>query len=46
MLKDCPEWYDDMHKLYTRRGSWVLVLGVKDMDTMSVNKVQICGPIC
>ena len=24
MLKDCPEWYDETYKWYTRRGSQVL----------------------
>jgi hypothetical protein len=37
----CPEWYDETYKWYTRRGSRVLALGVKDMDAMGVDKVCI-----
>jgi len=44
MLKECPEWYDETYKWYTRRGSWVLALGAKDMDTMSMDKVRRCVP--
>jgi len=40
MLRDCPEWYDETYKWYTRRGSRVLALGAKDMDNMSVDKVR------
>jgi manganese-transporting P-type ATPase len=40
MLRECPEWYDETYKWYTRRGSRVLALGAKDMDAMSVDKVR------
>ena len=39
MLRVCPEWYDETYKWYTRRGSRVLALGMKDMDAMGVDKV-------
>jgi manganese-transporting P-type ATPase len=41
MLKDCPAWYDET---YTRRGSRVLALGAKDMDTLNMDKVRL-GPV-
>jgi len=41
MLKVCTEWYDETYKWYTRRGSRVLALGVKDMDAMGVDKVHV-----
>src|ERR1700691_2484912 len=44
MLKECPKWYDETYKWYTRRGSRVLALGARDMDTMSVDKVRRCVP--
>jgi cation-transporting ATPase 13A1 len=39
MLKECPAWYDETYKWYTRRGSRVLALGVKDMEVMNADKV-------
>lgn len=44
MLKDCPAWYDETYKWYTRRGSRVLALGAKDMDTLNMDKVRL-GPV-
>lgn len=41
MLKECPEWYDETYKWYTRRGSRVLALGAKEMETMSGDKVSV-----
>jgi manganese-transporting P-type ATPase len=43
MLRDCPGWYDETYKWYTRRGSRVLALAAKDMESMSVDKVR-CFP--
>ncbi|KZP27754.1 hypothetical protein FIBSPDRAFT_780640 [Athelia psychrophila] len=40
MLKECPEWYDETYKWYTRRGSRVLALGSKEMETMSGDKIN------
>lgn len=40
MLKECPEWYDETYKWYTRRGSRVLALGSKEMDVMNLDKVR------
>lgn len=39
MLAHVPEWYDETYKWYTRRGSRVLALGMKEMDSMSIDKV-------
>lgn len=39
MLAHVPEWYDETFKWYTRRGSRVLALGTKEMDSMSIDKV-------
>ena len=44
MSNEYPEWYDETYEWYTRRGSRVLALGAKDMDTMSVDKVRRCVP--
>ena len=44
MLKDCPAWYDETYKWYTRWGSRVLALGAKDMDTLNMDKVRL-GPV-
>ncbi|KAG2119211.1 hypothetical protein DEU56DRAFT_837395 [Suillus clintonianus] len=40
MLAEVPEWYDVTYKWYTRRGSRVLALGTKEMDTMSIDKIN------
>ena len=40
MLKNVPEGYDETYKWYTRRGSRVLALGFKEMDSMTVDKVR------
>jgi cation-transporting ATPase 13A1 len=45
MLKDCPKWYDETYKWYTRRGSRVLALGAKDMEAMNVDKVRGYVPL-
>ena len=39
MLSHVPEWYDETFKWYTRRGSRVLALGTKELDSMSIDKV-------
>lgn len=39
MLAHVPEWYDETFKWYTRRGSRVLALGTKELDSMSIDKV-------
>ncbi|EIN05518.1 endoplasmic reticulum Ca-transporting P-type ATPase [Punctularia strigosozonata HHB-11173 SS5] len=40
MLSKVPEGYDDTFKWFTRRGSRVLALGVKEGDSMSVEKIN------
>ncbi|KAG8216948.1 ATPase [Butyriboletus roseoflavus] len=40
MLAHVPEWYDETFKWYTRRGSRVLALGTKEMDLMSIDKIN------
>lgn len=40
MLAHVPEWYDETFKWYTRRGSRVLALGAKEMESMSIDKVR------
>ncbi|KIJ62125.1 hypothetical protein HYDPIDRAFT_136644 [Hydnomerulius pinastri MD-312] len=40
MLGQVPEWYDETYKWYTRRGSRVLALGSKEMDSMSIDKIN------
>ncbi|TDL20605.1 endoplasmic reticulum Ca-transporting P-type ATPase [Rickenella mellea] len=40
MLAKVPEKYDDTYKWFTRRGSRVLALGIKDMDTLSIDKIN------
>ncbi len=42
MLAKIPEFYDETYKWYTRKGSRVLALGVKEMEIISGEKV---GPI-
>ena len=39
MLAYVPEGYDDTYKWYTRRGSRVLALGVKEIDSISHDRV-------
>ena len=41
MLSVVPEHYDDTYKWFTRKGSRVLALGMKEMEPLSVDKV--CG---
>ncbi|KAF8842460.1 endoplasmic reticulum Ca-transporting P-type ATPase [Paxillus ammoniavirescens] len=40
MLAQVPEWYDETYKWYTRRGSRVLALGTKELDSMSIDKIN------
>ncbi|OAX38565.1 hypothetical protein K503DRAFT_151206 [Rhizopogon vinicolor AM-OR11-026] len=40
MLAEVPEWYDVTYKWYTRRGSRVLALGTKEMESMSIDKIN------
>ena len=40
MYKMVPSWYDETYRYYTRRGSRVLALGIKDMKVES-SKVSI-----
>jgi manganese-transporting P-type ATPase len=40
MLSVIPEHYDDTYKWFTRKGSRVLALGMKEMGTISVDKVS------
>ncbi|KAG9309968.1 hypothetical protein JVU11DRAFT_10001 [Chiua virens] len=40
MLAHVPEWYDETYKWYTRRGSRVLALGAKEMESMSIDKIN------
>ncbi|KAG6371010.1 hypothetical protein JVT61DRAFT_10731 [Boletus reticuloceps] len=40
MLAHVPEWYDVIFKWYTRWGSRVLAPGMKDMDTMPIDKIH------
>lgn len=39
MLRKVPEFYDETYKWYTRKGSRVLALGMKEMEVMSSEKV-------
>lgn len=39
MLREVPGHYDDTYKYFTRKGSRVLALGVKEMEPMSVDRV-------
>ncbi|KIY47748.1 hypothetical protein FISHEDRAFT_65997 [Fistulina hepatica ATCC 64428] len=40
MLSSVPRNYDDTYKWYTRRGSRVLALGMKEMESMGVDKIN------
>lgn len=40
MLSVIPEHYDDTYKWFTRKGSRVLALGIKEMEAISVDKVS------
>ena len=44
MLTSVPDKYDDTFKWYTRRGSRVLALAMKELPTMSNDKVRPGGP--
>jgi cation-transporting ATPase 13A1 len=39
MLESVPQDYDDTYKWYTRQGSRVLALGMKEMEPLSSDKV-------
>ena len=39
MLASIPDGYDETYKWFTRRGSRVLALGLKEMDAMSNDKI-------
>lgn len=39
MLATVPEFYDETYKRFTRRGSRVLALGYREMESMSGDKV-------
>lgn len=41
MLAVVPDHYDDTYKWFTRKGSRVLALGMKEMEPMSTDKVSI-----
>jgi manganese-transporting P-type ATPase len=41
MLAHVPSYYDETYKWYTRRGSRVLALGMKEYDSISTDKVCI-----
>ncbi|EPQ51606.1 endoplasmic reticulum Ca-transporting P-type ATPase [Gloeophyllum trabeum ATCC 11539] len=40
MLAQVPDWYDDTYKWFTREGSRVLALGIKEMDSMTNQKIS------
>ncbi len=40
MLSSVPDHYDETYKWFTRNGSRVLALGMKEMEPMSVDKVR------
>jgi cation-transporting ATPase 13A1 len=44
MLSVIPEHYDDTYKWFTRNGSRVLALGMKEMEVISVDKVSYTVP--
>lgn len=41
MLESVPQDYDDTYKWYTRQGSRVLALGMKEMEPLSSDKVGL-----
>jgi manganese-transporting P-type ATPase len=41
MLSSVPEGYDDTYKWFTRRGSRVLALGTKEIEAVTVEKVNM-----
>lgn len=45
MLATVPEGYDDTYKWFTRRGSRVLALGIKDMGSLSTEAVSVSRPL-
>ncbi|KAI0794848.1 endoplasmic reticulum Ca-transporting P-type ATPase [Abortiporus biennis] len=40
MLSHVPEFYDDTYKQFTREGSRVLALGMREVDTMATEKIN------
>lgn len=45
MLTRVPPDYDETYKWYTRRGSRVLALGMKEYDSISMDKVRTAGKV-
>lgn len=45
MLAEVPSFYDDTYKWFTRRGSRVLAIGFKELDSMSQDKVRVFGSV-
>lgn len=45
MLSVVPAGYDDTYKWYTRRGSRVLALGMKDLPALGADKVSSDEPL-
>lgn len=43
MYHTVPEAYDETYKYFTRRGSRVLALGTKDMNTMKADEINKLG---
>jgi cation-transporting ATPase 13A1 len=39
MLQNVPAYYDETYKGFTREGSRVLALGMKEMEALSIDKV-------
>lgn len=48
MLAHVPVGYDELYKGFTRKGSRVLALGMKEMENMSTEKVRLSvfGNVC
>ena len=42
MLAHVPDRYNETFQLYTRRGSRVLALGYREVESMSTDKVRPC----
>jgi cation-transporting ATPase 13A1 len=42
MLQNVPVHYDETYKEFTRKGSRVLALGMKEMEPLSIDKVRTC----
>ena len=46
MLNVVPNGYDDTYKWFTRKGSRVLALAMKEMEALSSDKVSISQSFC